>query len=80
NGVALALTGSQLGQVNRPEGVTVCRFTSGPQAGAQFLVIGDTLNNRIQGRLVSGGPWSLVGLPNGAGTTVGRFRGPSKIR
>ncbi len=80
NGVALALTGTQLGQVNRPEGVTVCRFTSGPQAGAQFLVIGDTLNHRIQGRLVSGGPWSLVGLPNGVGTTVGRFRGPSKIR
>ncbi|MBI4749351.1 MAG: hypothetical protein HY774_12740 [Acidobacteria bacterium] len=80
NATALALTGSLLGQVNRAEGVTVTLFATGPFAGMPFLVIGDTGNHRIQGRFVPTGGWALVGLPNGTGTTVGRFRSPSKIR
>ncbi|HND20040.1 MAG TPA: hypothetical protein PLB18_11735, partial [Acidobacteriota bacterium] len=76
----MALTGSGLGQVNRPEGVTVTQFATGPFSGGLFLVVGDTLNNRIQGRFIPTGQWNLVGAPNGIGAGVGQFRAPSKIR
>ncbi|MBI4747502.1 MAG: DUF11 domain-containing protein [Acidobacteria bacterium] len=80
NSTSLALVGSQLGQVNRAEGVTICQFAAGPFAGQSSLVVGDTLNNRIQGRLLASGPWALIGAPNGIGSGVGQFRAPSKIR
>ncbi|HNG94699.1 MAG TPA: SMP-30/gluconolactonase/LRE family protein, partial [Acidobacteriota bacterium] len=80
NASTMALTGSQLGQVNRPEGVTVVQFTSGPFSGGPFLVVGDTSNNRIQGRFIPTGQWSLVGSPNNIGSGVGQFRAPSKIQ
>ncbi len=80
NATTMALTGSGLGQVNRPEGVTVVEFTSGPFAGGPVLVVGDTSNNRIQGRLIPTGQWNLIGAPNGIGTGVGQFRTPSKVR
>ena len=80
NASTMALTGSQLGQVNRPEGVTVVQFTSGPFAGGPFLVVGDTSNNRIQGRFIPTGQWNLVGSPNNIGSGVGQFRAPSKIQ
>jgi hypothetical protein len=76
----MALTGSALGQVNRPEGVTVVNFTSGPFAGGPMLIVGDTSNNRIQGRFIPTGSWSLVGSPNNIGSGVGQFRAPSKIQ
>ncbi|MBI4748124.1 MAG: hypothetical protein HY774_06515 [Acidobacteria bacterium] len=80
NATALALVGSQLGQVNRPEGVTVTQFATGPFAGGPFLVVGDTSNNRIQGRFIPTGQWNLVGSPNNIGSGVGQFRAPSKIQ
>ena len=76
----MALTGSQLGQVNRPEGVTISQFLSGPFVGTPVLIVGDTGNNRIQGRFLPTGSWTLIGAPNGLGTGVGQFRAPSKIR
>lgn len=79
NASSMALTGSSLGQVNRAEGVTVCFFNSGPFSGGAFLVVGDTLNNRIQGRFVPTGQWDLVGVPNNVGSQIGQFRNPSKI-
>ncbi|MBI4747854.1 MAG: filamentous hemagglutinin N-terminal domain-containing protein [Acidobacteria bacterium] len=80
NASAIALTGSQLGQVNKAEGVTVSFFTAGPFAGNVLLVVGDTFNNRIQGRFLPNGAWSLVGTPNNIGSGIGQFRNPSKIR
>ncbi len=80
NASAIALTGSQLGQVNKAEGVTVSFFTAGPFAGNVLLVVGDTFNNRIQGRFLPNGAWSLIGAPNNIGSGVGQFRNPSKIR
>jgi sugar lactone lactonase YvrE len=80
NASTMALVGSQLGQVNRPEGVTVVNFTSGPLTGGPTLVIGDTSNNRIQGRFIPTGSWSLIGSPNAIGSGVGQFRSPSKIQ
>ncbi|HNJ39278.1 MAG TPA: hypothetical protein PKZ53_02225, partial [Acidobacteriota bacterium] len=77
---SLALVGTLLGQVNKAEGITVCQFASGPFAGQSSLVVGDTLNNRIQGRFLASGPWALLGAPNGIGSGVGQFRAPSKIR
>lgn len=77
---ALALSGTQLGKVNKPEGVTVKVFQSGPLAGGPFLVVSDTGNNRIQGRLVASEPWALVGAPNGSGTGSGQFKSPSKLQ
>lgn len=85
NSTALALIGSSLGQVNRPEGVTISYgFYSEPwskQLGSgPMLVVSDTGNNRIQARpLDSPGQWDLVGAPNGSGTQIGQFRFPSKI-
>ncbi|HNB74305.1 MAG TPA: hypothetical protein PLS70_24515, partial [Acidobacteriota bacterium] len=77
----MALTGSGLGQVNRPEGVTVVSFTSGPFAGGgPMLIVGDTSNNRIQGRFIPTGSWSLIGSPNNIGSGAGQFRAPSKIQ
>ncbi|HNJ41777.1 MAG TPA: NHL repeat-containing protein, partial [Acidobacteriota bacterium] len=80
NATTMALIGSGLGQVNRPEGVTVVEFTSGQFAGGLVLVVGDTSNNRIQGRFLPTGQWNLVGAPNGIGTGTGQFRAPSKVR
>lgn len=79
-GTAWALTGSALGQVNRPEGVAIKFFQNGPLSGDLFLVVSDTSNNRIQGRFLSAGPWNLVGAANNIGSGVGQFRSPSKIR
>ncbi|HNB72491.1 MAG TPA: NHL repeat-containing protein, partial [Acidobacteriota bacterium] len=80
NSSAVALTGSGLGQVNRAEGVSVTQFMTGPYAGGQVLVIGDTSNNRIQGRLIPTGSWTLIGAPDSVGTGIGQFRAPSKIQ
>ncbi len=80
NSSAMALTGSGLGQVRGAEGVSVTQFITGPYAGGQILVIGDTGNNRIQGRSLPTGGWTLIGAPNGIGSGVGQFRSPSKIR
>ncbi|HNH83513.1 MAG TPA: hypothetical protein PL157_14170, partial [Acidobacteriota bacterium] len=80
NATTMALIGSGLGQVNRPEGVAVVEFTSGQFAGGPVLVVGDTSNNRIQGRFLPTGQWNLVGAPNGIGTGTGQFRAPSKVR
>ncbi|HNG94199.1 MAG TPA: hypothetical protein PLB32_15460, partial [Acidobacteriota bacterium] len=80
NATTLALTGSSLGQVNQPEGVTITQFVTGPLAGSPLLVVGDTANNRIQGRPLPTGGWTLIGAPNGIGSGVGQFRSPSKIR
>ena len=80
NASTMALVGSGLGQVNRPEGVTVANFTSGPLTGGPTLVIGDTSNNRIQGRFIPTGSWSLIGSPNNIGSGTGQFRAPSKIQ
>ena len=79
-GTAITSTGSSLGQTNAPEGVTVSQFTAGTFAGQSLLVIGDTGNNRIQGRPVAGGTFQLVGVPNNIGSSAGQFRNPSKIR
>ncbi|HMZ79023.1 MAG TPA: hypothetical protein PLL06_04940, partial [Acidobacteriota bacterium] len=79
-GVILATVGSSLGQVRDAEGITVSAFTTGNLAGGSFLVIGDTNNNRIQGRFLAAGDWVLVGSPNGQGGNIGQFRTPSKIR
>lgn len=80
NSSAMALPGSLLGQVNNAEGVTVSQFDSGPFAGGPILIVGDTLNNRIQGRFIPTGQWTFIGFPNGTGTGFGQFRGPSKIQ
>ena len=80
NSSALAVTGSLLGQVNRAEGITTRFFTSGPFAGSWMLVVGDTANNRIQGKFIQAGGWSLVGAPNNVGSGTGQFRTPSKIQ
>ncbi|MBI4750966.1 MAG: hypothetical protein HY774_21000 [Acidobacteria bacterium] len=79
-GLILATVGSSLGQVRDAEGVTVSAFSTGNFAGGSFLVVGDTNNNRIQGRFLSAGEWVLVGSPNGQGGNIGQFRTPSKIR
>lgn len=85
-GKALAQVGAGLGQVNAPEGVTVSRFQNSTLNRVVFngpyLVVSDTGNNRIQGRLVANTAqqWDLVGFPNGSGTGTGQFRRPSKIR
>ncbi|HNH82873.1 MAG TPA: hypothetical protein PL157_10915, partial [Acidobacteriota bacterium] len=85
-GKALAQVGAGLGQVNAPEGVTVSRFQNNVLNRVVFngpyLVVSDTGNNRIQGRLVANTAqqWDLVGFPNGSGTGTGQFRRPSKIR
>ncbi|MBI4746896.1 MAG: NHL repeat-containing protein, partial [Acidobacteria bacterium] len=80
NSTALALLGSGLGQVNKAEGVSVNQFFSGPFANQSLLVVGDTLNNRVQCRLIPTGGWALLGSPNGVGGGVGQFRAPSKVR
>jgi sugar lactone lactonase YvrE len=79
-GLILATVGSSLGQVRDAEGVTVSAFSTGNFAGSSFLVVGDTNNNRIQGRFLNAGEWALVGSPNGQGGNIGQFRTPSKIR
>ncbi|MBI4749666.1 MAG: PD40 domain-containing protein [Acidobacteria bacterium] len=80
NSTALATTGTLLGKVNNAEGIVVKTFTAGPSAGTTLLVVSDTGNNRIQGKELPTGGWSLVGAPNNVGSGVGQFRGPSKIQ
>jgi sugar lactone lactonase YvrE len=69
---ALCTLGPALGQVRSPEGVTIAAFTAGPFVGGLSLLVSDTANNRIQGRVLPAGSWMLVG--------TGQFRLPSKIR
>ncbi|HNB72050.1 MAG TPA: proprotein convertase P-domain-containing protein [Acidobacteriota bacterium] len=76
----LATQGGALGQVRSPEGVTVTAFLMGDLAGGSSLIVGDTLNHRVQGRFLAGGAWQLVGVPNNAGSLIGQFRSLSKIR
>ncbi|HNJ39954.1 MAG TPA: hypothetical protein PKZ53_05655, partial [Acidobacteriota bacterium] len=66
--------------VRSPEGVTVTAFLMGDLAGGSSLIVGDTLNHRVQGRFLAGGAWQLVGVPNNAGSLIGQFRSLSKIR
>lgn len=80
NSSTFALTGTQMGQVNQPEGVTVKFFSSGSFAGSTLLVVADTGNNRIQGRFLPTGGWSLIGSPNNIGSGIGQFRAPSKAQ
>lgn len=80
NSSTMALSGSLLGQVNQAEGVTVTQFSMGPSAGGPMLIVGDTGNNRIEGRFIPTGGWQLIGAPNGIGTGIGQFRAPSKIQ
>ncbi|HMZ80607.1 MAG TPA: hypothetical protein PLL06_12970, partial [Acidobacteriota bacterium] len=80
NSSTFALTGIQMGQVNQPEGVTVKFFSSGSFAGSTLLVVADTGNNRIQGRFLPTGGWSLIGSPNNIGSGIGQFRAPSKAQ
>ncbi|HKX31745.1 MAG TPA: hypothetical protein VJ302_28935, partial [Blastocatellia bacterium] len=69
--------GPALGQVRRPEGVTISAFTNGQLAGMSSIVIGDTNNNRVQGSRFPIGTWVLLGGP---GTGIGQFTRPGKIR
>ncbi|GEM_PF-1789296 len=72
----LCASGPALGQVRKPEGVTIAAFTFGPFAGASSIIVSDTMNNRVQGsRLpIAAGSWML--LP----PSTGQFIVPSKIR
>jgi DNA-binding beta-propeller fold protein YncE len=80
----LCATGVQLGQVQKPEGVTVSAFGVGPLAGGPSVLVSDTSNNRIQGSRLpaNAGSWMLVPPPagGGLGAGVGQFMAPSKIR
>ena len=76
----MALTGSGLGQVSAAEGVTVTQFVTGPYVVGPMLIVGDTGNNRIEGRFIPTGSWTLIGAPDGVGTGVGQFRSLSKIQ
>jgi sugar lactone lactonase YvrE len=80
NSVAVATTGTMLGKVNTAEGIVVKTFTVGPFAGTSLLIVSDTGNNRIQGKELPTGGWSLIGSPNNIGSGVGQFRSPSKVQ
>ncbi|HNG95699.1 MAG TPA: NHL repeat-containing protein [Acidobacteriota bacterium] len=79
-------SGSALGQVHSPGGVTIAQFGEKVVSGNSQLVIGDTLNNRIQHSdglpatsftLVTGTPVTQTG---GIGSGVGQFRSPANVR
>ncbi|MBI4749463.1 MAG: pre-peptidase C-terminal domain-containing protein [Acidobacteria bacterium] len=93
----VAGTGSALGQVRGPAGVTVSgdamvmdgRPTKVAASGVIHLVIGDTMNNRIQMHELSGpalvGGFTLVtgtlpGQTATIGSAVGQFRTPTGVR
>ncbi|MBX7223562.1 MAG: NHL repeat-containing protein [Blastocatellia bacterium] len=76
--ISVSLTDPPLGQVRAPEGVAICSGTLLGGSGSA-LMVGDTQNNRVQGRVLSSSTWGLVGTPNGMGTGVGQFRGLSKM-
>ena len=95
----VASSGSALGQVRSPAGITVSGgmapemvrngLTKVANTGVVSLVIGDTLNNRIQYAEISGtaqvGAFALLkGTPAGQtatiGSAVGQFRAPTGVR
>jgi hypothetical protein len=78
----LCSVGGALGQVRGPEGVTIATLTNGPLAGVESIIVSDTTNHRIQGRILSAGPWMLIPPPvgGGPGAGTGQFNLPSKIR
>ena len=78
--------GTALGQTRAPEGVTLAQFTDPTTPvglrNAVSIIICDTLNNRVQGKLNPFTPapaanWVLLG---GQGTVAGQFKSPSKCR
>lgn len=74
----LAGLGSGIGSVRAPEGITLSRFPAGTLSGGLSLIVGDTGNNRLQGRWLSTNtPWQLLG---GNGNGAGQFSSPGKIR
>ncbi|HMW01329.1 MAG TPA: NHL repeat-containing protein, partial [Acidobacteriota bacterium] len=74
----LAGLGSGIGSVRTPEGITLSRFPTGTLSGELSLIVGDTGNNRLQGRWLSTNtPWQLLG---GNGNGAGQFSSPGKIR
>lgn len=82
----LTTSGVSLGQTRLPEGITFCLFTTGALAGDTSVIVGDSANNRIEGRILAAGAWQLVtgnpAPPQTAtvGSSIGQFRAPSKIR
>lgn len=79
-------SGSALGQVHSPGGVTIAQFGEKVVSGNSQLVIGDTLNHRIQHSdglpatsftLVNGTPVTQTG---GIGSGVGQFRSSANVR
>jgi sugar lactone lactonase YvrE len=81
-GGTLCMLGTQLGQVDSPEGVTVAAYTIGPLAGMSTLVVSDTNNDRIEGARLPIIAWVLLPAPTGGGpgSGMGQFKRPSKIR
>jgi sugar lactone lactonase YvrE len=73
----IAGSGNGLGQVNKPEGVTVSAFTTGSLSGGSSIIMSDVTYHRIQGRLVSSSTWIQLG---GFGGGIGQFNQPSKVR
>jgi sugar lactone lactonase YvrE len=69
---AVCALGPALGQVRGAEGVTIAALAAGPLAGGTSLIVSDTTNNRVQGRVLPGGSWMPVG--------AAQFKLPSKIR
>ena len=76
-GTVVCSFGQALGQVRGPEGVTIAGLTFGSLSGGPSIIISDSKNNRIEGRLLSTTVWSLLAGP---GTGNGQFTLPSKIR
>jgi len=75
--ILVANAGAIPGNVRYLEGITITSFTQGPLAGGSSLIISDSLNSRIQGRMLNGTTWTVLG---DIGTSVGKFRNPSKLR
>ncbi len=68
--------GASPGQVRGPEGVAVTRFLIGPMIG-HSLSVADTMNNRVQSRLLAGATWTIWG---NSGSALGQFKSPGKLR
>ncbi|MBI1852007.1 MAG: SBBP repeat-containing protein [Planctomycetes bacterium] len=76
----LAASATAAGAARGPEGVTVSRFTLGVLSTNSALVVSNTGNNKINGKLdptSAAGTWRVLGT---GGTGVGQFSKPSKIR
>jgi hypothetical protein len=65
--------------VQGPQGVAVTRLKTGPLAGGNSLVVSDTGNYRVLGKKDPDLPGEFT-LLGGAGSAVGQFVAPGKIR